>query len=211
MGSTVNDISRTVSSIYSAPFQAVGSAVGGSSGQDIKNSGSEYGNWIGSLGGTIKPDPQKPNTPGTPQDLSSLQSAQLNYANQFQKNLPQLQATMADNLTKQSNAQMNNQVRMTKEANQQRGLTYSGINQGQQQGVRNQSAQGLASAISGSNAGLQNASQTLNAQALQTGVGIQQTQQAIQNTIYQQQLSQMQANNAQTGSMIGTGLLLAKG
>jgi len=86
-------------------------------------------------------------------------------------------------------------------------MAYGGVNQGEQQQVRATTEQNLGRAITGSNANLENAANTLNAQAVETGVGIQQTNQAIQNQIFQQQMTQMNANNASTGSALGTGLM----
>lgn len=150
-----------------------------------------------------------PKAPGTNPALAAFQQEQQQNAKQFSQNLPSLQGQIAQMLTKQAKATTDAQVQQVKTTNNARGLTYSGINQGQQAGVVAQNQQQLGSAISGANANLANASNTLTAQAVETGVGIQQTQQSIQNQIYQQQLSQMQSNNSIFGSALGTGILLA--
>lgn len=214
MGGTVSQIANTVANPIGAVGGAVGTAITGN--RDV----GRYTNFMMNPGGAaagaggaqaigaMSPISQPP-PPETPQTLNELKKNQLEYANQFQAQLPQMQKQMAEQLSTNANKSMNAQLKQVNQRNSARGLAYGGVNEGQQQNVRSQSQGALAESIKNSNAGLLNASNTLNAQALETGVGIQQTQQAIQNQIYQQQLANMNANNAITGSMMGTGLLLA--
>ncbi len=149
----------------------------------------------------------QPTPPKTPSSLAGLQAQQQQYAQQFSQNLPQMQQKMAGLLTQQANQQMSGQIAQVKNQNNRRGMEYGGVNQGQQGQVRAADQQNLGQAITGSNANLENASNTLNAQAVETGVGIQQTNQAIQNQIFQQQMAQMNSQNSVMGSALGTGLM----
>lgn len=168
---------------------------------DVASTGQNALGGLGKGGMKAAPDatPAKPPGP-TEQQL---------YAKSFQERLPQMQAKMAQQLTQQSNQQMQGALQQNKQANFSRGMGYGGIEQGQQAGIRVGSEQQLAGQISGANASLENASNTLNAQAVETGVGVQQTEQSIQNSIYQQQMANQQANNNITGSIMGTAMMAA--
>lgn len=210
MGETVGNIAKVVTSPISAAAGAVGNAIGGPTGGAIAGFGANPAGFLmgSQLSGLINPQ-EAPGAPGTDASLAMMHQQQLAYAKNFQENLPQTQQKVAQQLTNASNQTMNAQVRQVKNQNNARGLTYSGVNQGQQQAVRSNAQQQLAGGISAANANLENASNTLNAQAVETGVGIQQTQQAIQNQIFQQQMSQMQSQNSIFGSALGTGILAA--
>ncbi len=209
MGSTIGNIGSFLGDAARNGSNMGGKAAGQilGNGQDSKNIQNAI-QWGGDTVGGIFSNPAGgPKAPEGPQGLSALKQQQLTNANDFQKNMPQMQAKMNQQLSDQSNQQMQAQLKQNKQNNSNRGLLYGGVEQGGQQGIRANAQAGLAHSISNSNADLQNASQTLNAQALQTGAGIQQNQQMIQNQIYTQQLATMQANNSMTGSAAGMGLL----
>jgi hypothetical protein len=136
-----------------------------------------------------------------------MQQQQAAYATQFNQNLPQLQQQTASQLGQQAAAKNTGQMSQAKSSDSARGLGYGGIAEGTQAQIGAQNTAGLMNSINQSNTNLQNAGNTLNAQALETGVGIQQTQQSIQNQVYQQALAQQNANNTITGSAMGTGIL----
>lgn len=194
MGSAVNSIANQVTNLSDNNFADLAISGLAENGALLKVAG--FGQ-----------SPTAPQDSAPPQGLQQLQQQQQQYANQFSQNLPQMQNQMNQNLTQSANNTLNAQVKATQSANSARGLGYGGVNQGQQQQERVNSQSNLANAISGSNANLSNAANTLNTQAINTGAGIQQTQQSIQNQIYQQQLAQMQSNNSITGNIASTGLL----
>ena len=145
----------------------------------------------------------------TEQAMKDFNTAQTNYANKFQEQLPQMQGQMANLLSQNANETMNAQVQQNKSKNTQRGLSYGGIAQGEQAQIKNQVQQNLSNEIAQSNAGLLNASNQLNAQALQTGTGMQGALQAIQNSMWSREMASQQASNAVTGNVMSTGLLAA--
>lgn len=202
-GGFVSDLANTVTNTGKAfyqPFLDLGQAKFDKVLPDVANIPR-------TIAGELSSPTEMPESPSAPQSLVDLQKQQLDYANKFREQMPQMQNQMARQLSQQAEMQQKGQIAEIKNRNNARGLTYSGINQGQQLGARAANQGLLAQAISGANANLENASNTLNNQALQTGVGIQQTQQSIQNQIYEQQMAQLAADNSITGSVLGFGLM----
>lgn len=156
----------------------------------------------------------QPNAPAAPTNdpnspLSTLQTQQQQYANQFSQDLPSMKNQNASNLSSSASMTNNQQNKAINRGNSARGLGYGGVNQGMQAKNSANNAGLLANNIEQSNASFDNAANTLNTQALETGVGIQQQQQQIQNQIYSQAMANQNASNQMTSSAIGTGLLLA--
>lgn len=214
MGGVVSGIAETISNVG----RDVGNAIGGDVGQVIGTATTGAFTGTGLLGGIATnalTDSMKPGKKSEALErgarvnpaLDRYKAEQQAYAEKFQKELPQMQAKMAQDLSRDAHRRMTSQIRETNQGNFSRGLGYGGVNEGQKQAVRSESQSQLAGKIAGANASLENASNTLNAQAVETGLGVQQTQQQIQNQIYQQQLSNQQAQNAITGSITGAGLL----
>lgn len=142
-------------------------------------------------------------------DLQKFQEKQTQNASDFRANLPKLQEQQAGLLKEQANNQMSGQLKAIKERASSRGLGYGGLAEGAQAGVRNANQGALSSALSTSNANLANAADTLDAQAVQTGLGVQQNQQALQNLTYQQAMADYQQKNNMFSNMLGSGLLAA--
>lgn len=150
-----------------------------------------------------------PAAPGINPTLSQTQQSQIQNAADFRKNIPSMEQSMSNDVRQTANNQLGQTMKSINNNTNSRGLLYSGINQGMKGGARAQTASNVGQATSGINAGLENAANTLDAQAVETGVGIQQTQQSIQNQIYSQAMTQMNANNSMFGSALGTGLIAA--
>lgn len=208
MGGTVRSISSAASNLSRGNVSgAVGDTVRAGSGaaatEDIARS-TGLGPQIDAMNGSDAPE-----APGVDSNLQRLKEAQLQNAKNFRTNLPGMKSQMTQDLRQTSNAQLSNDLGTIQNNNSARGLLYGGVNQGQKAGQRANSQIKLASGIGAINSGLDNAANTLDAQAIETGVGIQQTQQAIQNQLYSQAMTQMNANNSMIGSAVGTGLLLA--
>jgi hypothetical protein len=159
--------------------------------------------------GAMFPYNEAPSAPGVDPNLQSLKDKQSQNAQQFRQNIPGMEQTMGNQIKKRGQQNLGQNLNYTKSYNSGRGLLYGGINQGQMQGQRAASAQNVASGINTVNTGLENAANQLDAQAIETGVGIQQNQQAIQNQLYSQAMAQQNANNSLVGNIAATGLLLA--
>jgi len=117
-----------------------------------------------------------PEAPGVDPSLAKLKEQQLANAKNFRANIPSMQKQMGENLQTSANQELSGQLKGTQEANSRRGLLYSSINKGQQAGERARTQAGIARETGNINTGLLNAANTLDTQAIQTGVGIQQTQ-----------------------------------
>lgn len=223
MGSAISGISNAVSqgasNIYNDYSGAVNSLsqgdIGGTAGRlgagfaDV-TTGGQATNLYNNLTGAGQSGPQ---APGTNPSLSSVEQQQINQANDFSANMPTYQSQMTDNLKTNVNNQLGSNLNTISNNNNARGLLYGGVNQGQRAQAYGQAQAQTAQGVSNINAGLLSAQDQLNANAVGTGTGIQQSSQAIQNDIYQQTLSQINSNNAMLGSAGGSavlaGLLLA--
>lgn len=166
--------------------------------------GALAGNEIqGHLDGSNSPPP--PAAPGIDPNLQRLKDKKLQNAQEFRAGMPNMVRMMSEDLKTQANQGLSQANRQTRESASSRGMLYSGVRQGQEQSNRAKTQAGVAQGVSSINAEMENAANTLDAQAVETGVGIQQTQQAIQNQIYSQAMAQMNARNMVMGSMIGAG------
>jgi hypothetical protein len=172
-------------------------------GSNIGNNLTHLSDWTGETGDPNSPPP----APGVNPALTNLQTQQQTNATNFRNNIPQMEQSMGEQLKASANQTMGQQLGGLGSYNSSRGMGYGGVNQGQQQRVRSAAQSGVAQGQSNINAGLQNAANTLDAEAVNTGLGIQQTQQSIQNNIYSQAMTQMNANNSMVGGFLGTGLL----
>lgn len=221
-GNFFNNLAHFPGKVFSAPFTAATQA-----GLIDKNSGL---NKVGEFGGKVfetalnapwdladsaTRSGSPPGAPGINKNLGKTQAAQLENAQSFRDRLPGLENQLGHQLGEQSNQQMGQNLHDVRQSNSHRGLLYGGINAGDEQQVRGHAASSLAQGRSNINSGMENAANTLDAQAIKTGMGVQQTQQSIQNSIYGQALANMQAQNQLIGGVFGgmgkIGGLLAAG
>lgn len=144
-----------------------------------------------------------PSAPGEDPAMAKLRAQQMQNAKEFRANMPNMQREMGENLKTTANQGLSAANKNTNEGMSSRGLLYSNLNKGAQAGNRSRTQAGVAKGTSDINTGLMNAANTLDTQAIETGVGIQQTQQAIQNDIYSQAMAKMNAQNAQAGGLMG--------
>lgn len=159
--------------------------------------------------GMDQPRLDQPEAPGVDPNLQRLKEAQQKNAQEFRQNLPGTKSRMAEDLSVQSNLATSAGNKQIQESNSRRGLLYGGLNQGQQLANTAKQKSKLGQAINTSNVNLENAANTLDAQAVETGMGIQQSQQAIQNQIYNNAMAQMNAQNQMVGGLIGAGTTIA--
>lgn len=176
--------------------------------------GDNFNHMVGSLGikGVGAPPDDSQSTSGPAQapaqtPLQQLQAQQLQQAQSFRSDLPGLKQQLAEGLTQQSNLGVNQNDRLIDQHNAGRGLLYGGINAGEHQSNRATAQSSLASSVNQGNIGYDQAANNMDAQAISTAAGIQQTQQAAQNQIYSQALAAQNAQNSEIGSAVGTGLL----
>lgn len=199
VGGAVNDVAH---GNLGHAIGGIGNAVGGALGQgDISTYLTLGGNKLAAgIGGLLAPG-DVPGSPGANQGLQQTLAAQQQYAQQFRQALPQIQNNMQGQLAQQANQGMQQNLQTTRTNNSSRGLLYGGINAGQEGQDRAKAQKGLINADSALNSGLQSEANSLDQAATQTGVGIQQQQQAMQNSVYQNAMAQMAGQNQMLGSM----------
>lgn len=129
--------------------------------------------------------------------------AKQHYAKEFRKNLPGMENQMGHGLADAANTQMVSSIGQAKQSNSNRGLLYGGINQGQEQGIRANSANAVAQGQSDINSGLESAANDMDSSAIKQGFNYQAQQQAIQNQIYKQAMASMASSGAALGSVLG--------
>lgn len=150
-----------------------------------------------------------PASPGINPDLNNLKQQQAQYAKDFRGALPQIQTQMQGQLQSDTAKGLRQNVGAIRSSNSSRGLLYGGVEQGQEAGARASSQRGLISGMSSINTGLQGAADQMDKAALQTGIGIQQQQQSMQNQIYQNAMAAQAGQNQIFGSLASAGLLVA--
>jgi hypothetical protein len=150
-----------------------------------------------------------PQSPGINPSLQNLQQQQLQNATQFRQNLPGLENQMQTNMKVGANNQMNQGMQNIRSYNASRGMSYGGVNQGMQQGLRAQTQGQVAQNASNIHQGLINSANQMDQAAISTGMGIQNQSQQMQNSIYANAMANMNSQNQMMGSLIGAGLLVA--
>lgn len=201
IGSGLSTAANNIGNSIGTGLQNIGNSISQPT-NNLQHSLTHLSDWTGG-------DPAAPTAPGVNPALTNLQTQQQTNATNFRNNIPQMEQSMGEQLKSQANQMMGQGMSQINNSNNARGMGYGGVNQGQQQKLRAQTQSGVAQGQSNINAGLQNAANTLDAEAVNTGVGIQQTQQSIQNQIYSQAMTQMNANNSMVGGFLETGLLAA--
>lgn len=199
MGSAVNAISSGIR----GAGEAINRATGTRAGDALPFLGSPAVGSAYYAMGLDKERPEAPDAPRINENLSRLKQKQMEQAKQFRENLPGMKNKMATDLRVEANDAMAAQAKNINESNSRRGLLYGGINAGQQAQAKGAAQSRLAKAISSNNVNLENAADAMDAQAIETGMGIQQSQQAIQNQLYSQAQARLNGENMMTGSMLG--------
>lgn len=183
-------------------------------GSDIQNNPGAYlgaGAFgpAGAVGGSLidasmkKPD--QPTAPGVDPGLASTLQAQQQNAQQFRSNLGTNEAAAGQNLAVNANQQLNKNLQAQTSSDNSRGLLYGGINEGHNQAQRASSATQLAQGRESINDNYQTAANQMDAAAVGTGVAVQQSQQAVQDQIYNQALMNMANQNKAFGSLATAG------
>lgn len=135
--------------------------------------------------------------------IKDLQAQQVQQAQDFQNNLGGYQGSLndqAENTTRNSMAQKMADVRS---ASNSRGLLYSGLRQGQEAGVGAESASKLANQRAAINERTQNVSNQMNQNAIQSGLQMQQAQQAMADQNYEMANKQAEQKQKAAQGLIG--------
>lgn len=163
-------------------------------------------NTVGDVFGTHQ---EAPAAPGIDPNLQALKNKQTAAAKDFRSNLTENKSQAAQKLQGDANRYMNKNLDDSQNSMNQRGLLYSGINAGNQGSIRADAGAKLGSAITQSNTSYDTQADQLDSDAVNTGIGIQQSQQQIQNMLYSQAQAKLAGQNAMIGAAASNGLLMA--
>lgn len=132
-----------------------------------------------------------------------LKESNQKYAKEFREQLPETEQKLIGQLGQETSRGLNKNIQGIREGASSRGLLYSGMRQGAEAGARNQAGGLLARGQQGIKESLRKQAESLDNQAIQSGIDIQQSQQRIADMAYQQALAEMQSENSMFGSIMG--------
>ncbi len=125
-------------------------------------------------------------------------------AHEFRENIPGLSNQMGNQLAGQVGGQVDQGIKQTQQADSRRGLLYGGMHAGNEQKVRGAGAAQVAQGRSDINKGLLEQADKIDSSAINTGLQIQQQQQAMQDAIYAQAMKSSSNTSAMAGQVVGT-------
>ncbi len=158
----------------------------------------------------ISPPPGQPSAPGQDPTLAAVKGQQVADANSFRQNLPNTQQNLYEGAYKSERQNLAKNLQGVRNNANQRGLLYSGIEQGSELGQRNNSAANLEQARTEINNSTNDQANQMDANAVQSGIMQQQSIATIQDQTMSQALANMAARRA-TYSGIGQGVGAAAG
>lgn len=165
-----------------------------------------YGNAFNSVNGFIwgnqPQDPSQYENPLNPQ-LQQMQQQQAQQAASYQANMPAYENQQQNAATDSSRQGLAQQLAGTTANSNARGMLYGSYNQGQQASATAQNQAQLQTTKANINTNVQNTSNSLNNQALGSGLALQQSQNAQALAAYQAALQQQEATNGEFGAITG--------
>ena len=174
-------------------FQDIGSGISGAAGA-IGNGVSSAVGGVGQLiFGQTPPTPQSQTNSISPQ-LQAMQQQQAQAAQNYATNLPSYENQQQNTATDSSRQQLAQTLAGTTAGTNANGLLYGSYNQGQQAQATAQNAANLQTTKANINTADQNTLASMQAAALGTGMAVNQSQQAENQTAYQTALAQQQNN-----------------
>lgn len=147
--------------------------------------------------------------PAPDHSIADFQTAQKDYANNFRAGMPNMATQMHTQLEADTGRQLNNDVRDLHASNSSRGLLYGGINAGGEGKLRASASANVASGKMNINKGLIDQASQFDQDAISTGLSIQQSQQQIQNSIYQNAMARQMGQDQIAGSAVQAGTMIA--
>lgn len=146
----------------------------------------------GMVNDLISPQEQQaPTAPGIDPRLAEIQREQIKQADEFKKNLPGMKDQAFGQAASAEKRRLAQELTATNQGYSNRGLLYSGMNSGAQAKARAESGTNLASSKAEINSMYDDEANRMRQQAVSTGLGIQQSKQATQDSIYKQALENM--------------------
>lgn len=131
--------------------------------------------------------------------------AQESYAKQFRNELGQNEQRLLGQLGQDTSSMIEQGTKSIREAASSRGLLKSGMRAGAEGGLRQKASSAMATGAQSIRRGLLSQADKLDAQAIQSGIDIQQNQQAMNDAIYRQALGEYQSEMGMWGSLLQAG------
>lgn len=225
MGSAVQNIANGVRNSVSNPGQAINNFANGTmgpmglAGGFVNTLQPGAGNWLNQRtggmampfanGGMFNPNIQQPQAPGVDPGVAQMLHQEQQQATSFRQNMPQMEQSAYQNLAQKTNQQMGANLNSIKQNSNSRGLLYGGVNAGLQGQERANTAVNLAQGREQINDQYETAANQMDQAAMGYGQMVQQSQQAIQDSIYNQALTNMMNQNQSFGSLMGAGGMAA--
>lgn len=148
-------------------------------------------------------DPSPPPTPGIDPAIGDQAAQQKKQADDFKASMPGLNNDIFNSVAKTERGNLAGQLSGIKSRDSSRGMLYSGMHQANDMGARVQSGSRLATAKASINTDLSNHLASMNDLAINSGMQLQQNQQDMNNSIYNQALFNMNQNLA-LGNSVGS-------
>ncbi len=158
----------------------------------------------------LSPPPTQPTAPGQDPTLAAVKGQQVADAKTFRAGLPATQKDLYEGAYKSERQNLAKNIQGVRNNANQRGLLYSGIEQGSELGQRNNSDANLAQAKAEINNSTNDMANQMDANAVQSGIMQQQSLASVQDQTMSQALANMAARRA-TYSGIGQGVGAAAG
>lgn len=133
--------------------------------------------------------------------LKKIRDAQIEQARTYRANLPlekERQGELAGNDSRLALSQKLNDIKQNASS---RGLLYSGLRQGAESGAAAQAGGDLAAQREAINQRLESQGNAFDTQAIQTGMGVANQQQGMNDFVYNQALAQRQQRNQALGGL----------
>jgi len=195
-------------------FNTIGNAIG-SGAATLGNAVTAPLGVLGLASGQKPPNPQSMTNSVDPR-LTQMRDQQTQQAEDYGKNLSTTEASQQQGAADTSRQALAQQLAGVTKGSNSRGMLYGSYNQGQQAQTTAKNAADLQQTKANINTNAQNTLSQLQDQALGTGIAINQSNQAEQNSAYQMALAEQMSNNQAFGGLISGlgsfgGLLAGRG
>lgn len=135
--------------------------------------------------------------------FAAMVGQQQQAANAYMNNAPNLAAQQNVQAEQNTRADLANKMSSIKSGSNKRGLLYSGLKQAQEAGAQGQAANNISNQAAQTNQQIMGQQQALQNQGTQAGFALQQANQQVLDTQYQNEMSQRQARQGAVAGVLG--------
>ncbi len=203
---------KNVGSVVKAPFNAIGSAIGGDTkvGKDINDFGNMAGGGVGYVasGGNynqFKGGGDGPPPPGVDPAIDQVTQAKQQQAQDFRSGMPHMEKGLNRQYALQSHNQLAQQLQAIRRDASQRGIMNSGVGLGNQAAAQAESAGNVSKFGTQVHSAALGEANQLDQDAINAGIQQTQIQQSLQDSVYNQALKNL-ANSTSGMASMGQGV-----